>query len=226
MNMENETDRMLGLDGLVDAFPRLQAFLMTAASERGPIEMSLASHASIAFAAGYCLGAKSGLDITIRQRGRAGARLWRGESISLPEEPLWQEEGETSGSPGTADVALAVSVTRDVLPDVKAYQKTSGLKVRRILMASLLSGPGYEGVRDGAHALQLAQSLSWKIQSRTLKEREGVLHLFASAPNGLLFFLGQLCRGLGRIQLYEHNLDSPTAGAYRPSILLPWSAPH
>ncbi len=95
MNMEAETDRRLVLDDLVDVFPRLQAFLMTAASERGPIEMSLAAHASIAFAAGYCLGAKSGLDITIRQRGRAGVRLWRGESISLPEEPLWQRGRET-----------------------------------------------------------------------------------------------------------------------------------
>jgi hypothetical protein len=225
MNMENETDERLVLDGPEDVFPRLQAFLMTAASERGPIEMNLAAHASIAFAAGYCLGAKSGLDITIRQRGRAGVRLWRGESISLPEEPLWQEEGEKPGRSGAADVALAVSISRDVRRDVDAYLSRSGLKVRRILTASLLPMPGFEGVRDGAHALQLAQSLSSKIQSRTLKEREGVLHLFASAPNAVLFFLGQLCRGLGRIQLYEHDLDSPTAGAYRPSILLPWSAP-
>ena len=54
MNMENETDQWLVLDDPADAFPRLQAFLVKVASERGPIETSLAAHASIAFAAGYC----------------------------------------------------------------------------------------------------------------------------------------------------------------------------
>lgn len=237
MDMERETDRMLPLDEFfvgrairnealwrTEVFPRVQDFLMNAASERGPVEMSLAVHASIAFAAGYCLGTKSSLDISIRQGGRVRDQLWRGESLSLPEEPLWRDERSRPGKPGAVDVALAVSVSRDVLADVKTWLKNSGVEVRRILTASLFSGPGCEGVRDGAHALQLAQSLSWKIQRRTPEEREGVLHLFASAPNGLLFFLGQLCRGLGRIQLYEHDFDSPTAGAYRPSILLPWSA--
>lgn len=237
MSMDKETDRMLALDEFfegrsiraeelwrTEVFPRVQAFLMNAASERGPVEMTLAAHASIAFAAGYCLGTKSSLDVSIRQGGRAREQLWHGESLSLPEEPLWREERSRPGDPDATDTALAVSISRDVLADVKAYQKNSGLTVRRILTASLLSGPGSEGVRDGAHALQLAQSLAWKIQSRAPEERNGVLHLFASAPNGLLFFLGQLCRGLGRIQLYEHDFDSPKAGAYQPSILLPWSA--
>jgi hypothetical protein len=48
-----------------------------------------------------------------------------------------------------------------------------------------------------------------------------VLHIFAAAPNALLFFLGQLSHGLGRIQLYEHDFETGLPGAYIPSILLP-----
>jgi hypothetical protein len=37
----------------------------------------------------------------------------------------------------------------------------------------------------------------------------------------MLFFLGQLSQGIGRIQLYEHDFFSGQPGAYSPSILLP-----
>jgi len=239
LNMEAETDRMLALEDSFfgpggryirshllwqeEIFPRVRDFLISAASERGPVVLDLAAHASIAFAAGYCLGTKSGLDVAILQRGRREIRELRGESTPLPEEPLWSEERDRPGSRGAADVALAIGITHDVLGDVEKYLERTSLKVSRILTARLAPRPGAEGVRDGAHALHLAQSLHWKIKSRTTAEREGVLHVFASAPNTVLFFLGQLCRGAGTIQLYEHDFHTGAPGAYLPSIRLPYS---
>ncbi|HVG08171.1 MAG TPA: SAVED domain-containing protein [Thermoanaerobaculia bacterium] len=237
LNMEAETDRMLplessffGPDGRYirihplwqeEVLPQVRDFLVSAASERGPVVLDLAAHASIAFAAGYCLGTKSGLDVAIRQRGRREIREMLGEPTPLPDEPLWSDEEDRPGSREAADVALAIGITNDVLGDVEKYLERTSLKVSRIITARLAPKPDPEGVRDGAHALHLAQSLQWKIKSRTTAEREGVLHVFASAPNAALFFLGQLCRGLGTIQLYEYDFHTGAPGAYLPSIRLP-----
>jgi hypothetical protein len=67
--------------------------------------------------------------------------------------------------------------------------------------------------------------VSHKIRSRTVRERKGVLHLFSAAPNAFLFFLGQLSRGFGRVQLYEYDFDRNIPGAYSLSIQLPPSTP-
>lgn len=237
MKMESETDRMLALEDFFggpegryirnhrfwqeEVLPRVRDFLIFAASERDPVTLDLAAHASIAFAAGYSLGTKSGLDVVIRQRGSREIRELRGELTPLPEEPLWSDETDRPGSRGAEDVAMAIGITHDVLGDVERFLKCNGMKVSRILTARLAPQPGTEGVRDGAHALHLAQSLGGKVRSRSMAEREGVLHVFASAPNAVLFFLGQLCRGVGTIQLYEYDFDTGAPGAYRPSIRLP-----
>lgn len=237
LNMEAGTDRMLPLEDSFfgpggryirlhslwqeEILPRVREFLIEASKERGPVVLDLAAHASIAFAAGYCLGTKSGLDVAIRQRSRREIRELRGELTPLPEEPLWSDEADRPGSREAVDVALSIGITQDVLGDIERFVKCNGLKVSRILTARLAPNPGPEGVRDGAHALHLAQSLHWKIKSRTMAERGGVLHLFASAPNAVLFFLGQLCRGVGTIQLYEYDFHTGAPGAYLPSIRLP-----
>ncbi|HVS00321.1 MAG TPA: SAVED domain-containing protein, partial [Thermoanaerobaculia bacterium] len=229
-----EVDRELLLDTWFDGrairqpefwqtkvFPELRDFLLEAAVERGPLIIDFAAHASIAFAAGYCLNAKSGLDITIGQRV-LGARVeWRVVNAASPETPLWCVEPDRGGDPEARDVALAVGITRPVLDDVELYLRQSGIGVHRILPATVSPEPGLTVVRDGVHALQLAQGLNSKIQKRTVHERGGWLHLFASAPNAVLFFLGQLSRAYGRIQLYEHNLESSQPGSYSPSIQLP-----
>jgi hypothetical protein len=202
-------------------FPELRRFLARAAAERGPVHLNLAAHASLAFASGYCLDVKSGLDVTIRQRGQRGVEEWRTDSPGAPAGPLFEEEPSLSRDPAARDVALALGITRPVADDVVVYLEDAGLPVHRILPLTPTGGPGFQAVRDGFHALELAQAIAWQIRGRTLDERRGVLHLFAAAPNALLFFLGQLARGLGRIQLYEYDFESGLPGAYRPSLLLP-----
>ena len=68
--------------------------------------------------------------------------------------------------------------------------------------------------------MALAHQLALLIRERTREEQEGTLHLFISAPNAVLFFLGQLARGFGKVQLYEHTYPSDKVGDYRPSLLL------
>jgi hypothetical protein len=202
--------------------PRLRDFLAQAATSRRPLVLNFAAHASLAYAAGYFLEAKSGLDVTIRQptKGR-GVVEWRATAEAAPEERLFLPEAELPGGADARDVAVALATTRKVVDDVQLYLSRSGVSVHRTLPLTIAPAPTVTAVRDGLHALQLAEAIDTKIRERTVEERQGVLHLFASAPNALLFFLGQLARGLGRVQLYEYDFASSAPGAYTPSILLP-----
>jgi hypothetical protein len=202
--------------------PRLREFLASASRSRRPLHINLAAHASLAFAAGYFLEAKSGLEITIRQRVQGvGLVEWQADAAPSPEERLFLEEKDADGDENAKDVAVALAITRKVTDDVRAYLSRAGLAVHRTMPLTIAPEPFGKSVRDGLHALQLAQVIDSRLRARSIEEREGTLHLFASAPNALLFFLGQLSRGLGRIQLYEYDFATGKPGAYCPSIVLP-----
>jgi hypothetical protein len=205
-----------------DILPELAAFLRPVLTGGRPILLDFAAHASLAFAAGYGLEAKSGLDITIRQRlQKGGFEDWTPSTGPLPDAPYWKAEDDRPRDAAAHDVAVAVGLTWPVLDDVEAYLDKSRLAVSRLLPATLAPEPSQSGVHGGAHALALAQALALRIRARTPHERHGTLHLFVSGPNAFLFYLGQLAHGLGRIQLYEYDFDSGAPGDYRPSIALP-----
>lgn len=202
--------------------PELAAFLGAATASRRPLHLNLAALPSLAFASGYFLEAKGGHDILIRQRGLTGTADWRAASAPRAAEPLWAVRDSVPGVEGTADVALAVGITRQVRDDVQLFLQRAGIPVGRTLHASLGEGTAHTAVRDGAHAAQLAQSICQMIETRSVAERTGVLHLFIAAPNAVVFFLGQMARGLGRLQLYDHDLDARgVLGAYMPAFELP-----
>jgi len=176
------------------------------------------------------LEAKSGLEITVRQRTRGKPLEWAPEAGEIPDGPFWLERSDRPGAPSESpgsptednhDVAVAIGVSRPCIDDVEHYLRAAAVPVSRILDATVYPEPGQHSVRSGAHALHLAHTLERLIRSRTLAERYGTLHLFASAPNALLFFLGQFARPFGRVQLYEHDFDSTEPGKYMPSLCLP-----
>jgi hypothetical protein len=197
--------------------PELETFLAGAATTGRPLVLDLAAHQSLAVAAGRFLEAKSGVAISVIQRGQSGTHEWPARPGEVPEGPLWQELEIVERDPDSRDVAAAVSVTHDALPGATEYLEDFGLPVRRVLHATVHPAADPGSVRDGAHALRLAQTLARHLRARTPDERRGTLHLFAAAPNALLVFLGQLTPALGPVQLYEY--DFPT-GPYRPSFRL------
>lgn len=199
--------------------PELKEFLRPALTSRRPLLLDFAAHASIAFAAGWVLEAKSGLDVAIRQRLlKGGTKDFRPDDEPLPEGPFWKAEEDQILDEAAADVAVAVSLTKPVLNDVRLYLQEERLPIRRLLPATIAPEPGNDSIRSGAHTLELAQSLIRRIWTRTPEERRGTLHLFVSGPNAFLFYLGQLAHGLGRIQLYEYDFEKGTPGGYRGSI--------
>lgn len=212
-------------------FPRLRRFLANNAEEGRPLVLDFAAHSSIAFAAGWVLEAKSGLDVRVRQRtGEVGEFEWHPRDYQdhpVPEGPLWLDEPDRELSSENPDIAVALAVSQPrVAEHVEDYARRKGLPVGRILRATIAPEPAQRSVAGGAHSLLLAQALVSRIRLRRPHERNGTCHLFCAAPNALMFYLGQLSRSFGRIVLYEHPFGAADAfGKYQPSIELVAPAP-
>lgn len=233
-HMEDETDYMLCLVRHFDnrnirepmlwqeaVFPELESFLSKTLRRQQSYNLHLDTHTSIAFAIGYCLDPKSGIDVAPLQRTQSGSSLWQPLPGSAVQLPTWSLEEIVCAS-GGSDVALAIGVTHDVLNDVQIYVSNSLPSVRRILSCKIRPYPSSSAVRDGTHALSLAQELvSIVRQNRSTEERKSALHVFAAAPNGVVFFLGQLARSLGECVIYEYQFDRSIPGQYQPSLKFP-----
>jgi hypothetical protein len=205
-------------DWQIDVGSRLRRFAETAVVDGRPHRLEMATHSSIAFAAGYHLEAKGGLDLTIRQRGPRGTDDWHADQGEVPPGKLWEVEEQHFDRPGH-DVALGIAIARGVEVDVKEYLKSPALPVGRLLLVSL-PRVGGTSILGGAHAYQLAEQVARLLEKRTPEERKGVLHLFVSGPNAFVFYLGQLARNFGPTQLYEHKFGAAGAGLYSPSLRL------
>lgn len=216
-----------------EVYPDLQQFFLHTVSGTLPVDIYFAAHTTVAFASGYILEAKSGLDVTIQQfshqKGLQEFGTSGGGEVRLP---TWDDIADVVLDQAPGDVAVAVGLTHDVLQDVRTFLdrerarlsddgKAPDRSVSRIMVAGVQGGPGMNSVLNGAHALRLAQQLAARIRTRGVEEREGTLHLFMAAPNAFVFRLGQLARAFGAIQLYEYAFDTSKPGGYTPSLRLP-----
>jgi hypothetical protein len=182
----------------------------------------LECHGSLAFLAGYELDRKSGVQVYPVQKGIRKA-LWKpdagaGEARAASASGAWTSKN-LPVSANAADVAVAISVTRDVLADVQAFLLGSS-NIRHLIDARPEVGVGSRVVVDANHAVVLADSLVDLIRSHR-PASGGIVHLFIAAPNAFAFFLGQHRGALGKVQLYEFDFEGERGGSYSPSISLP-----
>jgi hypothetical protein len=232
---EQAADRLLSLSSSFDGrkvrrpelwkkrvLPKLQRFLAQAAGEDRPLLIDLAAHQSLAFAAGYYLEVKAGVDVSVRQRGGRPTEDWHLLHGAIPAAPLWREL-EDFWIGGGPDLAVAIEIARPVEADVRRWMAGQSaaerLPIGRLLRASIHPAPGQTQILSGRHAFALAEQLEAWIWARSAGNRKRTVHLFASAPNGFLFALGRLARNLGKIQLYEYDFGGQ--GLYLPSFALP-----
>lgn len=234
-HLEDETDTMLDLLHYFNGrrvrssdlwqqeiFPSLERFLNRKLHRRGQCDLHLHVHTSIAFAIGYCLDTKSGVDAAVVQSTRSGRIVWRPSASPDPSQYHSWSFCEESYFPSGTEIALALCVTHDVTSDIRAYLDKEKLPIGRIVKCSLPSGVNNAAIQDADHARILADQLSSYLRSnRTTTERQSKLHIFASAPNALIFFAGQVSRSFGPCTLYEYDFDSNAPGAYEPSFTFP-----
>ena len=233
--MEDETTQLLSLDDLFDEreindegswndiIPvTLQEFVE--ALKRGiSYELRLDADSSVAFAAGRCLHPKQGIEIGTIQRVLGREVLWKPalDTQTVSPETVWKIDSRMLHE-DSKDVALVLNVSQDATADVLNYVQKRP-EIRRVLTLSVLPAMGSTAIKDANHCLQLAQAVSVLLKQRSGAEREGVVHIFATAPNGFTFLLGQLSQGFGKTLLYEYDFDSNALGAYKPSIRFPFA---
>jgi len=209
-----------------DILPSLSAFSERVVAHNKPLHIHLDTHHSIAFALGYNLDSKCGVSTVIIQKTRSGriafeANLESEEFLKYENAPNWLYDEETIDEAGS-DIVLSLNVTHDIKGEVREYVTENLKNVSRIVSATIINGPSPTSIRDGNHILLAVQELVKKLRStRKGQEKSGFMHLFAAAPNALLFSLGQHFKVFGKLKLYEYDFECNQTGSYRLSIKLP-----
>jgi hypothetical protein len=185
-----------------------------------PVHVLVSAHNTVAFAVGYALDSKSGIEAYPVQV--SGARsLWDPSSGPRGPEQPW-ELAEHEGNSLGADLGVAISITHHIDEEVLRYVKECRPEIGRVVALRVLPAVGYAAVRGGAHAHQLAEAAIAAVRSSLQNSERGArVHIFASTPAGFMFLLGQRAHVLGPCALYEHDFQRERQFAYHPSASFP-----
>lgn len=208
-----------GYDWNNDVYPELKEFLTSNTNSKNAYQIFLDTHVSLAFAAGRVLDSKSGINIFPMQKTTtSGMTLWNVKFSSQTNYSNWGISHEMFDG-NHYDSALILNVTHNIYNDVVGYIKENNLSIGRIIncMPNEVGVTNFS-IEDGNHAAVLANSVYNAIAQRTTVERRATLHIFASAPNAFMFFLGQNSRGFGKCILYEYDFEQRDSCSYSPSI--------
>ena len=203
-----------------EILPQVQDFIREAVGNgTRPLCFSIATHSSITFALGHCLGAvgAANLGVALSQRTLFGEQIWYPDYSRINQkqyaERLWkynERELDRAGS----DLVLSLSITHNVHPGVDHHVTASGIPARLLVSAEVSPGPGNLSVEDGTHAALLAQTLASK--ARALSSKFRLVHIFGAGPSAFWFLFGQAMLGVGAIQLHEYMFSR--GGQYEESI--------
>ena len=199
-----------------DIRPRVETFLRAAVKKSAKLRLILDAHASIAFLAGVALNLKSGVETQLVQKGRVGARAWRADDGSEGGRFEIVQEQLCEGR----DIAVAISVSQSAAAHARAYAEAQLPKVGKLISFALPTGPGQQRVIGGAHAAALAEQISNHVRGVKTEDADAVVHIFAAAPNSLLFYLGQHHQAIAPCIVYEFDFDRQAHKTYQPSFLI------
>ena len=183
-----------------------------------PICLFFDCHLSIAFAAGYLLDPKFGLQIVpVQKNPRTGYEIWPRPAGKRND--VW--EYKSIGKVGR-EAIVAVSVTHPVEQHLAAFLEGTPLARLPRLCLAPRDGIGPQAVRDGDHAWHLGYGLQVMLRN-ALPATCNTLHVFLAGPAALAYIIGNTMRGVApSIQLYEHDFEGgDKAARYYPSLALP-----
>lgn len=208
-----------GLSWHSDVYEPIISFLHDNTDQKRAYELTLDTHSSIAFAAGRILDTKAGVDVFPSQKTRThGKILWDTNTADKCDYPNWIVK-QIQLNFEFRDTAIILNVTHDITVEVEQYIIDQRLNIGKLIICSLGdSGASNLSVQNGTHAIKLANCVHEVLACRTILERRATLHIFASAPNALMFFLGQVSRGLGKCILYEYDFEQCDTCSYTPSF--------
>lgn len=202
-----------------DIYNNLSKFLLENTNNRTAYQLFLNTHSSIAFAAGRILNSKSGINIfPVQKTADNGIMLWDIKFGKKTDYSNWDITYEQLQAE-QPDSALILNVTRNIHNDVIRFIRDSNLTVGTIINCiPNEAGATNISIKNGTHAALLANNVYNAIAVRNIVERRAVLHIFASAPNAFMFFLGQNSAGFGKCILYEYDYEQMNSCTYSQSI--------
>ena len=204
-------------------FPELQGFVVGAARSADRLRLVLDAHVSLAFSIGSLLSVKSGKHVEIEQR-TGGRHYWSMDDapadLNWPRLNLEDEVVDESRD----EIAIAVGLTHDVSPSVRAFVRQSLSQVGRIVHCKPETGPSQQSIACGRHAWSFTEALVQHLQFlRTQRNPDSQTHIFIAAPNGFAFFLGQHQQTIGPAAVYEWDFDGQRGGGYSLGLHVPRS---
>lgn len=199
-----------------DVKPQVIKFLGEQRQGLAWIRLFLDAHQGVAFLAGHCLGLKSGVGVELVQKGRLGTAVWSAQDGRSGPEPKWSATQVGDGE----ELAVAISLTREILPEVQRHAQTLLPQVGKILHVTAPARPSQALIAGGVHAAVIAEVIAAAIKAIRVSVGATV-HLFAASPNALLFYLGQEQVSLGPCQLYEYDFAGERGGGYVPALRIP-----
>ena len=198
--------------------PKVETFLRTAVKTSAKLRLILDAHASIAFLAGAVLDLKSGVETQLVQKGRVGARTWRADDGSAKKGERFDVAEEQLG--GRRNIAVAINVSQPATVQCRAYVEARLPEVGKLISFTPRPGPGQQSVAGGEHAAALAEQISNHVRAVKADDPDAVIHIFAAAPNSLLFYLGQLHQAIAPCIVYEFDFDRRAHRTYQPSFTI------
>jgi hypothetical protein len=207
-----------GRDWQRDIRPKVEAFLRAAVKKSAKLRLIMDAHASIAFLAGAVLDLKSAVQTQLMQKGRVGARIWRADDGTAATGERFNIVEEIMGS--GRDLAVAISVAQPATAQARAYVAAQLRDVGRLVAFNLPTGPGQQSVVGGEHAAALAEQISNHLRDMTADDPDAMVHIFAAAPNSLLYFLGQHHQAIAPCIVYEFDFDRKAHKTYQPSFVI------
>jgi len=201
-----------------DVYDELESFLRSSTDNENAYELYLDTHMSIAFSAGRILNTKQGINAFPIQKTISGEIVWDVNPFDSNKYSGW-DISHTQLDDGVFDSVIVLNVTHDITSHVQEYIDEMNLKVGRLINCHLnKNGATNFSISNGTHAARLASSIYGVLAQRSTPERRATLHVFASAPNAFMFFLGQVSVSLGKIIIYEYDFEQQNSCTYEPAI--------
>ena len=170
------------------------------------LRSTLPLSAMLAF--GFHFSEKQGYCLQIKQQ----SQLWRSDA---PSSDLQFEAVETAGQPGD-NLLIALSISRQVAPDIAGYFDQSGGAFDAMVYAEPELGTGHEVLQSASDVTALAKHARTLIEQYRAQHRATRTHLILVAPHSFALFLGMQLNALGELIAYERTEE----GSYQPMVRL------
>jgi len=168
------------------------------------------AHLTAGFTFGFIFRPVTGFEMHIQQ----GDEWWSTTSPEIADPNI--NISVDSGSIESTDLAVILSVSRDVEMKFGEYLKNHDRRFRAILCCKPTMGASQTAIPDAATASAMAKKIGDAIRDTLTQYDLSDVHIFAAIPLGLSFLIGAQLNACGNIHLYEYDKST----TYSPSWII------